>query len=246
MAIEENDPFAVSQKFEIQSILQGLLDKRTLVRLDLPGHALSIITTLLEIDPQQGLLVLDNASDDAVNAQLLRAPEIRLQGMLHRVLIEFHGRLQPTLQGGKPALSMPWPQQLRRIQRREFFRMDVPATNPATCLIRDASLPDGQAALPLANISAGGLQLIDRHQILADHPIGAIFGDCALDMPDVGIQNISLRMLRRNHLLQDGDRPPLLVVACRFFNLPANRQITIQQYVGALERAVLSRRWGAE
>ncbi len=30
------------------------------------------------------------------------------------------------------------------------------------------------------------------------------------------------------------------------FNLPDNRQIAIQQYIGILERAVLARRWGIE
>lgn len=246
MAIEEDDPFAVSQKLEIQGILQGLLDKRTLVRLDVPGHAISIISTLLELDPKKGTLVLDNASDDAVNAQLLRMPEIRLQGMLDRVLIEFRGRLQPTMQGGKPALSMLWPKQLRRIQRREFFRMDIPATNPATCLIHDESLPDGKITLPLGNISAGGLQLIDRQQVLVNHPIGAFLDDCTLELPEIGALDINLRLLRHDHLLQEGDKPPLTVIACRFFNLPANREIAIQQYVTVLERAVLSRRWGSE
>lgn len=246
MAIEENDPFAVSQKLDIQNILQGLLDKRALVRLDVPGHAVSIISTLLELDLKKGFLVLDNASDDTVNSQLLRAPAVRLQGMLDRVLIEFRGHLQPTMQGGKPALSMRWPDQLRRIQRREFFRMDVPTTNPATCLIHDASLPGGKITLPLANISAGGLQLIDRNKILANQPIGAFFDDCMLDMPGIEAQEVSLRLLRHDQLIQEGDKPPLLVVACRFFNLPANRQITIQQYVGVLERAILARRWGTE
>ncbi|MGB6243171.1 MAG: flagellar brake protein [Castellaniella sp.] len=246
MAIEENDPFAVSQKFEIQSILQRLLDKRTLVRLDIPGHAVSIISTMLELDPKKGFLIVDNASDDAVNSQLLRAPSVRLQGMLDRVLIEFQGHLQPTMQDGKPALSMPWPSQLRRIQRREFFRMDVPTINPATCLIEDPSLPGGQITLPLGNISAGGLQLIDRNKILADQVIGTFFEECTLHMPDVGDQDISLRLMRHDQLLQEGDKPPLHVVACRFFNLSANHQIPIQQYVGILERAILARRWGTE
>lgn len=245
MAFEEDDPFLVSQKLDIQNILQGLLTKRALVRLDVPGHAVSIISTLLDVDAKNGTLMLDNASEDTINTQLLRAPAVRLQGMLDRVMIEFTGRLQPDVQDGRPAFSMAWPSQLRRVQRREFFRMDIPASNPATCTIRDASLPSGQAVFTLANISAGGLQLIDRTNLLADRSVGTFFDTCTLALPGTGSLDVSLRLLRHTKLVQDGDKH-LAMVACRFFNLPANREITIQQYVGALERAVLARRWGTE
>lgn len=245
MAFEEDDPYSVSQRLDIQGILQGLLHKRTLVRLDIPGHAVSVISTLLDVDVKHGTLILDNAMEDALNTQLLRAPAIRLQGMLDRVMIEFSGPVSPALHDGRPAFSMVWPDQLRRMQRREFFRMDVPASNPATCAIEHPSLPSGKASLPLANISAGGAQLIDRAELLAQHAVGTIFDDCTLDLPGVGPLDVSLRLLRQTRLTQDGDKP-LLTIACRFFNLPANREITIQQYVSSLERAVLSRRWGAE
>lgn len=246
MALAKDDPYAVSQKFEIQSLLQGLLEKRVLVRLDVPGHAISIISTLLEIDPRHELIILDNASDDAINTQLLQAPSVRLQGMLDRIMLEFHGPMKPASQGGKPALAMDWPTSMRRLQRREFFRMDVPASQPASCTLSDPSLPDGQATFTVANISAGGLQFIDRGKLLATQPIGTFFDECTLAMPNIGTLDLSLRLLRHDKLIQEGDKPPLDMVACRFFNLASNRQITIQQYVGMLERAVLSRRWGAD
>ncbi|MFT0533783.1 flagellar brake protein [Castellaniella hirudinis] len=246
MAFQDDDPFAVSQKFEIQSLLQGLLEKRVLVRLDVPGHAVSVISTVLELDPKKGLVILDNASEDTINQQLLQAPSARLQGLLDRVMIEFHGPMQPARQGGKPALAMPWPTAVRRIQRREFFRMDVPATHPATCVLYSKGLPDGQASFQLANISAGGLQLIDRTNQLASQPIGTFFDNCTLNLPDVGTLTVNLRLLRQDQLIQENGRPPLQLVACRFFNLASNRQITVQQYVGILERAVLARRWGAD
>ncbi|WP_345796112.1 flagellar brake protein [Castellaniella sp. MT123] len=245
MAFEEDDPFTVSQRLDIQNILQGLLTKRALVRLDVPGHAVSIISTLLDVDVKQGTLTIDNASEDTLNTQLLRAPAVRLQGMLDRVMIEFNGPLQPVMHDGRPAFSMAWPAQLRRVQRREFFRMDIPASNPATCLIKDATLPSGQATFKLANISAGGLQLIDRTNLLADHGIGAFFDTCTLTLPGAGTLDVTLRLLRHTQLAQEGDKP-LAMVACRFFKLPANREITIQQYVGTLERAVLARRWGTD
>ena len=245
MAFQEDDPCLVSQSLEINSIVQGLLTQRVLVRLDIPGQAVSIISTALEVDPKKGTLLLDNASEDHVNAQLLRAASVRLQGSLDRVMIEFSGPLSPATYEGKPALSMAWPTQLRRVQRREFFRVDIPSKNPAHCVIEDASLPSGSGRFRIADISAGGLQLVDRDNLLANVPMGTIYDECTLELPGVDPLDVSLRLLRSTQLTQDNGKPQHQV-ACRFFNLPDNRQITIQQYIGTLERAALARRWGME
>src|SRR5690606_20014731 len=245
MVFQEDDPCLVSQPLEISSILQGLLSQRVLVRLDIPGKTVSIISTLLQVDAKAGTLLLGNATEDQINTQLMRAPEVRLQGTLDRVMIEFSGRLSPAMHQGKPALAMTWPTQLRRIQRREYFRVDVPASNPAHCLIRDPALPSGQARFRIADISGGGLQLVDRDNLLTETVVGSIFDHCTLELPDMDPQEVALRILRSTHLTQDNGKPQHQV-ACRFFNLPDNRQIAIQQYIGILERAVLARRWGIE
>ncbi len=245
MAFQEDDPCLVSQSLEISSILQSLLSQRVLVRLDIPGKAVSIISTLLEVDTKAATVLLDNASEEQINTHLLRAPAVRLQGTLDRVMIEFSGRISPAMHGGKPALSMAWPTQLRRVQRREFFRVDIPASNPAHCLIEDAAFPSGSARFRIADISAGGLQLVDHDDLLTDRAVGTIFDECTLELPDTGALDLSLRVLRVTHLTQDNGKPQHQV-ACRFFNLPDSRQITIQQYIGSLERAVLARRWGME
>ncbi len=82
-------------------------------------------------------------------------------------------------------------------------------------------------------------------QKVLDSDIVMIFDECTLELPDAGELDIALRVLRSAHLTQDNGKPQHQV-ACRYFNLPDNRQIAIQQYIGTLERAVLARRWGIE
>ena len=245
MSIDEDDPYAVLQPLEIQAILSNMLSKRVLVRLDVPRRAVSVISTLLDVDRKFGTILLDNASDEDINGQLLRAPLVRLQGMLDRVMIEFSGQLAPAFHGGRPAFSMKVPAQLRRMQRREFFRIDIPTSNAIACTIRDSSLPDKQADLRLLDLSAGGIQLADDGQVLDKIPVGTIFGGCTLDLADFGAVDINLRLLRHAQLLQENGKM-LHTAAFRFFNLPGNRQIMIQQYVSSLERAAMARRWGIE
>ena len=245
MAFQEDDPFAVSQPLQIQAILNGLLNKRTLVRLDVPGHTASIISTLLALDKRTGAVLLDNASEDEVNAQLLRARSVRLQGTLDRVMIEFSGPLSPAQHGGRPALSMAAPTRIRRMQRRDSFRVDIPPSNPAGCLIDDRLLPSGRARFRMLDLSAGGVRLADPEGLLSKMDIGTILPDCTLDLPGADPVDVSVRLLRHAQLIQENGKP-LHAVAFRFFNLPGNRQITIQQFIGVLERAVIARRWGNE
>lgn len=245
MAIQEDDPFLISQPLEIQSILQDLLEHRTLVRLDVPGHVTSIISTLLAWDRKAATIILDNSKEDAINTQLLRAPEVRAQCQINRIPIEFRGPLAFASFDGGSAFSMAQPRRLRRLQRRDFFRVDVPASSPMRCTLRHASLPRGKADFPLADISAGGLQLIDAETLLVEIPHGTIFEDCTLHLDAHDQVTVDLRLLHKDLVsLENGKKQ------CRagfgFFQLAATLQITIQQSVGALERAAMARRWGTE
>jgi len=245
MFTDEEDPHEAFQPLEIQAILNKMLSNRVLVRLDVPHHAVSIISTLLDIEKKTGRIVLDNASDETLNHRLLHAPAVRLQGMLDRVLIEFTGPLEQAVHAGRPAFSMPLPQRLRRVQRREFFRIVIPPSSTAACVVHDESLPTRQARFRMLDLSAGGVRLADPDQHLSQRQIGTILDRCMLEFPASSPVEISLRLLRHSQLLQENGKT-LHTSAFQFFNLPGNRQIAIQQYVSSLERAALARRWGID
>lgn len=236
------DHYLVTLPLEIRSILVSIARHEILVRLDIPGRAVSLISTILQIDEKTGALILDNSSESAVNAQLLHASAVRFQAMLHRILIEFHGPLTPVTQGGKPALSMPIPEALKRLQRREHFRVDVPSTNPATCTLRHPMAPRGEISLPLRDISAGGMQLIDNEKYLDPTP-GTIYDQCRLNMPEEGQLEVRLRVVHSLKLIQDNGKI-LNAIACAYIDLDNRQQIMIQSYIGTLERAIMARRWG--
>lgn len=240
----DDSRYLVTLPIEIKSIVSSILRYKTLVRLDVPGQAVSLLSTILELDPKTDALVMDISSDADINVRLLRTESVRFQAMLQRILIEFEGPLTATMQGGKPALSMPLPASLKRMQRREYFRVDVPPSNPATCTLRAEQLPDGELTLTVRDISAGGLQLSDNQQQLGD-VASSSYDNCVLRMPDIGEIKINLRGVRSLELAQENEKN-LYAAAFRYFNLPSNKQITIQQYIGTLERLVMARRWGAD
>lgn len=238
-----DDQYLVSQPLEVQSILNALRRKRTLVRLDVPDHSTAVISTILHIDADTGELYLDNAAAADVNTRLLAAPAVRLQATLDRILIEFDGTLSPTQWEDKPAFLMARPESLYRLQRREYFRIEVPSKNPATFTVLDPATENLNLVFPVYDISAGGLRLIDREHRLSETP-GMIY-DGRLDMPDLQSLEISLRVLRTSEILGENGKG-MRTVACKYFNLTTNKQIAIQQYIGQLERAMMARRWALE
>jgi len=239
-----DDQYLVSQPLEIQSILNALRRKRTLVRLEVPEHATSVISTILDIDPASGALYLDNAAAADVNTRLLAAQSVRFQATLDRILIEFHGALKPAQWGDSPAFLMDRPESLRRLQRREFFRVEVPSRNPATFTVTDPPLKEGaNTVFPVHDISAGGLRLVDKERQLGE-TIGRIYTG-QLDMPGASSIEVCLRILRTAEIAAESGKGTQ-TVACKYFNLSTNKQIAIQQYIGRIERAMMARRWALE
>lgn len=238
-----DDQFLVSQPLEIQAILAALLRKRTLVRLDVPDHDTSVISTILELDPESGSMFLDNAAANDVNTRLLSAQSVRFQATLDRILIEFHGALEPTQWRDSPAFRMARPASLHRLQRREFFRVEVTSGNPATFTVQDPPMDADIAVFPIYDISAGGLRLIDKDRRLGD-TIGKIYMG-RLNMSGVEPIDIGLRLLRTAEMSMDPDKS-MQTIACKYFNLTTSKQIAIQQYIDILERAVMARRWAME
>lgn len=237
-----DDPWAVTRPLEIRAALRGLLEDRVLVRLDIPESSAGVISTVLALDLHTGTLLLDTASDEAINVQLLRAPAVRVQASQNRVLVEFHGALKRAIHEARPAFAMPLPERVRRIQRRAFFRMGIPAGSPATCRISHPALPDGRFAFPVTDISTGGLSLNDSGQLMGDFTPGTLFEGCRLTLPDHAGLDVQLYLLRTGQWLNETGTPTPMA-ALRYTGLPANHQIAIQQYVDMLERAMLARRW---
>ncbi|WP_269499819.1 flagellar brake protein [Castellaniella sp. S9] len=238
-----DDQYLVSQPLEIQSILNALRRKRTLVRLDVPDHATAVISTILDIEGASGDLYLDNAAAADVNTRLLAAPSVRFQATLDRILIEFHGTLSPTQWEDSPAFLMARPQSLYRLQRREFFRVEVPTKNPAVFTVLDPPMEGAKAVFPVHDISAGGLRLVDKDHLLGE-TVGKIYMG-RLDMPGVQTIEVGLRVLRTAEITPESGKATQ-TVACKYFNLGTNKQIAIQQYIGQLERAMMARRWALE
>lgn len=237
----EEDPYLVTSPLEIAALLRTVSRRKVLIRLHVPQRDLSIITTLLHLDAEQGRMIMDNSATIDQDRRILDAPSVHFDSNLDSIRITFNtGGLEPCEYEGLPALSLPVPQSLRRIQRRNTHRIDIPVSQPLHCRIGP---PKSAIVLPVRDISAGGLLLREEGQFEALE-VGHVFTQCLIDLPGSGEVTTSLRVAR----ISEPDTPHSLqrvrMLGCSFFELSSPMSIRVQHYIVTLERRLIARARG--
>lgn len=243
---DDDGPFIVTSQLEIKSLLRAIEQKNALLRMHVRGRSVAIITTILQIDAKTDMLIIDNSADEEFNRRITTAENVAFETLLDRVRIQFTASHVATcMHDGRPALQLPLPTTLTRIQRREYYRVDTPVTNPARCTFTfEKDKERRSATLDLKDISAGGIAVIDSDGML-DCTKGTTYNACRLELPEVDVVDVDLRVVQcMDDLLQNGKERRLL--GLKFFNLPNPQMIKVQHYIGVLERKLNAKRRGFE
>ncbi|MBB5215976.1 flagellar brake protein [Parapusillimonas granuli] len=256
----DDERYLVTSKLEIRSILRAIERNKALLRLQITGSSVGIVTTVLKVEDDA--TIIDATRNDAINRRLIAGEdEIRLETNLERVLIRFFAtNITACEHEGAPALRMAFPERLQRIQRREHYRIDVPASNPAKCTIpRESAGQDKEVTLDvrdiswdgnkdvtveLKDISAGGVSIVS-YAANFPHGKGTIYSNCRLDLPDVGSITVNLKVVQARTETQANGKERV-VIGCAFVDLDRGAQQDIQRYINVLERKLIAKRRGLE
>jgi len=205
----------------------------------------SIMTTILAFDDTTGRIIVDSSPDTLLNQRLVNAPAVIFDTQVDGININFTAQeLEHTTHEGLPAIAAPLPETIRRIQRREFYRVEIPVGEPASCTIPvvERGRPPRQAVVRMKDISVGGLALIDTDNELP-HESGRIFRDVVLSLPEVGEATVNLDVLRTRSIVRP-NKKEIIELACRFVEPSNATAALIQNYIGRLERRLNAKRRG--
>ncbi len=242
----DEDPFRVDSDLEIRSVLRSVQRHAVLVRMYSHGQpSQSILTTILDLDEERKRVVVDCAPDSELNTRLLKASTIEFDTQIDQISIHFSAEaLQEDVHDDLPAFSFPYPQSLRRIQRREYYRVEIPVGEPVSCMIPivEPGKPPLRVTAKLKDISAGGVALIDVDNQLP-HESGSTFREARLALPEVGEALVNLQVLRV-HTVDLPSSKKIVELGCKFVNLPNSTTLQIQSYIGRLERRLNAKRRG--
>ncbi len=237
--------YRVYSRREIVSLLRALAARGQLVRMQANGGADAVITSILEVDDANDMVIIDRAPSATTNQRILDSDEIAFETILENIrILFFASRVHSCTHDDRPALCMAIPESLIRLQRREYYRVTTPVATPVRCTF---AIPDesgevaGMVTVPLHNISAGGIAVVDEKKLIPA-TLGLIYEKCRIDLPGGAIE-AKLELMNINDLkLTSGKTTRRL--GFMFVDLPNATLSAIQRYITKLEREQNARATG--
>jgi c-di-GMP-binding flagellar brake protein YcgR len=228
--------YEVHSPREIVSLLRQIGEKKQLIRMKIKGEADVCVTSILEVDGDDGIFVLDRSINPEQNGRIVQAKSVLCETYLDKIRILFSvSGVQETDYRGSGALVADIPATLIRLQRREFYRMPTPVTNPVPVLVpMPLDLGGGNATFPLADISCGGIALLDNKMML-NSTIGQTFTSCRIELPDTGFVTTSLQVRNALDVTMLNNKTSRRI-GCMFVDISRANMAAVQRYITKLER----------
>ncbi len=232
-AAPEVSNYMIHSRMEIVYILRAIQHKNELVTAYFNQGADFILTSIIDVDSDNGTVVFDYGANELLNKRIMASEKIILVTTQDKVKVQFViGRMQEIVHLGRPAFRSALPDALLKLQRREYYRLATPLINPIKCSIPQPG--NTKIEVPIADISLGGIA-ITHYQEYMQLEIGARFNACRILLPDIGTvatdmeirneQEITMKNGAKNHR-----------AGCMFVDLHSSQQAMIQRYIIKLDR----------
>ena len=234
--LEDWHDYEVASRREIVSLLRQIGEHNQLIRLLIRGEADVCVTSILAVDEDSNTIVLDRSVDPAQNQRMTGATRAKCETTLDKIRILFGAaNLASTTWQGAPALRADIPPSLIRLQRREYYRMATPVTNPVRALIPvPVDAGGGMGVFPLHDISVGGIALLDARLQLGT-AVGRVIEGCRIELPEIGPIATSLEI--RNSLdLTLLNHKTTRRLGLQFADISRGGLAAVQRYITKLER----------
>lgn len=234
---EDTARYLLRERTEVLYVLRALAAARALVSVRLLPGTDSFLSTVVSVADDGSSLLLDGSAEERTNARIERAERLDCATRLDRIRVEF------TLSGhrlshedGRPGFRVPLPEEVLRLQRREFFRLQMPATHSITCVLPLPAI-DGEARrteLRILDISGGGIAVVVPPTGIEFGP-GSEFRHCQLNLPDSTPIHARL-VVRSLFRITTGNGIEMLRAGCQFLDMPRGAEDQIQRYIMRAER----------
>lgn len=242
---DDYSKYLLYSKTEILFLLRALLDKGALITVYFNKGSDFLLSSILWVAQDGSHVVLDCGSSEEMNRLALQSDKLICVTSHEKVKIQFVvRRLEPVLYQERPAFRAPVPENVLRLQRREYYRLTTSVVRPLKCFI-PVPQPDGGSTIVEANvvdISGGGVGMIaSSHSI--EFEVDSVFENCRLELPDSGTLNARLRV-RSVFQITSRNGSSARRYGCQFVDLPGSAVNAIQRYIIKVERERKARESG--
>jgi c-di-GMP-binding flagellar brake protein YcgR len=245
--IRTDSRFGVTDPAAIEVLLRRMIEQRSMLEAPLGSGESGFLSALLELDARRQTLILDASPHAHVERRVLQSEQLTFTSRVDKVNVRFStGPFEKIQFEGMPAYRTGLPDELKYIQRREYFRITVPAAHPAYCQVvtaASADHPPRDFRTRVHDISGGGVSLlvpIGAEDVLTP---GAHFAACKLLLPESSPALVTLRVRRSFRVSRRGG-PSHVCAGCEFEDLLPNAQTIVQRYLMRLDRERIARERG--
>jgi c-di-GMP-binding flagellar brake protein YcgR len=229
----EDDKYLLKGRDDIVHTLLEVSKKPDIISAYFDQGRETLITTVITVIQERGLVLLEFGPSKKKNKQLLEHGRMNCVTKHDSIDIRFRlTELRMARYRGQPVIAAPLPESVLRLQRREYFRVHTPLIDPLICRTRDNE--GGLLELPLVDISIGGLCLMDDQHALQPDPRTILEG-CTLIFPhkageiDVDLEVRSILMQGKEDALQ------FQRIGCAFVDMSNHNSNFIQRYINRLQ-----------
>ena len=228
----ELEHYMLYSRGEIAAILGRMSRDKTLVTVYTGDNGEFSVTMIMSVDAEFDEVLLDMPVSADAQARLLASRDLVFVIFFDNIKVQFRaGLAKAAVFESRPAFRVRLPNEMLRLQRREFFRVRTPITGQAKCLVPVSSGNAKYESLPLINISVGGLGVMNYPQNF-ELTVGETVNNCFLDLPGVGPVNVSFRVV---NIYDSDEKSGARRCGCEFVDLTTQARTMVQRYVNRVE-----------
>ena len=239
----EYDHFMLRSPAEVVLVLRGLCEHVAQMTVFFNEGRDMLLTTLAHVAEDH--LVLDYGPSSEMNRKALEAEQHFCVTTLEKVRVQFILRGFTKMEHeGRPSFRCALPDEVLRLQRREFYRLTTPLIRPLICMM-PLPMPDGGLHMHEAHvfdISGGGMG-ISAPPEGAPFAAEMVFPNCRIELPEIGFVTGTLKVRSVFEVtLRSGTQ--VRRAGCEFVKLPGPMMTLIQRYIIKVERERKARESG--
>ena len=235
----EESKFLIKSAKEIQLMLQAIAKNKTPVVMYFDDEQRFLKTLLLGVN-EKGIW-LDVGPDEDDNTALLNSESIIFVTLHRGTKVQFvcHQRVL-AIYASHPAFYFPLPDNMVRLQRRDYFRLSTSGDVPLKCVIPHKEFTDEhQSEITIINISLGGIALVCK-ELGVRMGVGEVYPDCNIELPDIGTLVATLQV--KNMFEVNAQNGTVIKHAgCEFMQLDSKMAMMLQRYVDLMQSRLSGR-----
>ena len=225
--------FRVDSRVEIVYILRALMKSNALVTAYFNAGREFVVTAVLQVDNEQGLVILDSGSNRELNERLLQSPEVSVVSSQDGVRVQFTtDRVTAVSFEGRLAFRLPLPGTIISCSAASTTGSPRPWYTRSS-----ASLPGRTASASSWSWPTSAWVACawwDSLRASASSP-GWLLDDCKIDLPEIGTIRAGL-CVRNSYVVTLKNGVTSHRTGCEFVKLGSQQEATVQRYIIRLER----------